>query len=107
MLDGVDVSAIAQRCSVSLHVMFIACAVSFHSTTTHDCLTNDEGRALFLFQCCVQCLADLCHVIAIDLNDIPVPCTVFCCGVLAHHVFGLCRQLNVIGVVEHDEVVKT
>ena len=92
---------------MGLHVVLIACAVSFHGTTTHDRLANDEGRTLFLCQSCVQCLADLCYIIAIDLDDIPIPCTIFGSSVLVHDIFGLCRQLNVIGVVEHDEIVKT
>ena len=107
MLDGVDIGTVAKGSTVRLHTVLIAGAVGLDSATAHDGLTDDEGRPLALGNGTVERLANLGHVITIDFYDIPVPGAVFGCCVLIHNILGLRGELDVVGIIEHNQVVKT
>jgi len=107
VLDGVHVGFASERCSVRFEVGLVARPVGLTGTLAHDGLADDErGAALFL-QGGIEGLAYLLYVVAVDLHHIPSPCLILGLGVLVHHELGLCGKLNVIGVVEHDEVVQS
>ena len=70
-------------------------------------MTDDERRPLSLGQCGVESLADGVDIAAVNLDDVPVPSAVFGSRILGHHLRNGGRQLDVVGVVEHDEVVQS
>ena len=92
---------------MSLDASLVARAIFLQGTLTHDSLTDDEGRALLLLLSSVESLTNLSHIVTIDLDDIPTPSLVLHLCVLVHHNATLCRELDVVGIVEHDEVVQT
>ena len=50
--------------------------------------------------------AYLVGVVAVDGQHVPSPSAVFLLSVFVHHHATLCRELYVVGVVEHDKVVE-
>ena len=54
----------------------------------------------------VEGFANLVDIITIYLYYVPSPRLILGGGVLAHDHSALCRELDVVGVVEHDEVVE-
>ena len=92
---------------MSLAVGLVRCAVSLERTLTHDALTDDEGWLALHSLCLVESGTNLSSVVTYDLNDFPTECTILSSSVLSHHFLRLSRKLDVVGVVEHDEVVET
>ena len=43
---------------------------------------------------------------AIDFNDFPAPSFVFLAGIFDGHILCLGRKLNVVGIIEHDEIIQ-
>ena len=107
MLDGINVSVATERSTVSIDASLVACAVCAESTLTHYGLTDDEGRAILLLLGSIESLTNLSHVVTIDLDDIPAPSLVLHLCILVHYNATLCRELDVVRIVEHDKVVQT
>ena len=97
----------AEGSTVGGAVALVAAAVGLAGTLAHDAVADDEARTLLLSLCLLDGLANLVNVVAVDLLHIPAPCLIFLGGVLAGHHLGLCGELDVVGVVEHDEVVQS
>ena len=76
-------------------------------TETHDGLTDDECGALLLGLGLGECCAYLFGVVTVDGDDFPVPSLVFLGYVFACYLVAVGRELHVVAVVEHDEVVQT
>ena len=89
------------------HLVFVAALVCTHGAFTHDRVTDDQGRTgCFGFRFC-QCPAYFRHVVSVDRDDFPAPCFVFHGYVFCSH-FAYCRgKLDVVGIVEHDQVVQS
>ena len=92
---------------MGLAVGLIRRTVGLESTLTHDTLTDDEGGLAFYLLCLVESLANLIDVVTVDLEYLPTKSTILGGCVLVHNFLGLGRELDVVAVVEHDEVVKT
>ena len=92
---------------MSLAVGLVRRTVGLEGSLTHDTLTDDEGRFAFHLLSLVESLANLIDIITIDLEYLPTKCTILGGCVLVHNLLGLGRELDVVAVVEHDEVVKT
>ena len=60
-----------------------------------------------LFLCVGKSLADLVWIITVDNGHVPSPGTILGLCVFIHHFLALCRELDVVGVIEHDEVVQS
>ena len=52
-------------------------------------------------------LADLIHIVTVDLLHEPAPSLIFLGSILTGHHLCLSRELDIVGIVEHDEVVET
>ena len=107
ILDGVDIRITTERCTVGGTVALIRATVSLTGTLTHHTVTDNQTRTLLLCLCLSNGLTDLNDIVTVDLLYIPSPCLVFLGGVLTGHHLRTGRELDVIGVIEHDEVVKT
>ena len=107
VLDCVDESIATKRGTVGLAVGLVRRTVSLQGTLAHDALTDDEGWLAFYLLCLVESLADLVDIVAVDFEYLPAKSTILGCCVLVHDVLGLGRELDVVAVVEHDEVVQT
>ena len=107
MLDCINVSIATERSTVSVDASLVACAVCAEGTLTHYCLTDDEGRAVLLLLSSIECLTNLSYVVTVDLDDIPAPSLVLHLCILIHYNATFCRELDVVRIVEHDEVVQT
>ena len=88
-------------------VSLIAGAVSFACTLTHDTCTDDERWTLFLSLCILDGSTDFVNVVTVDLLYVPSPRLVLLGGIFVHYVLHLRRELDSVGVVEHDEVAET
>ena len=106
VLHGVDIGITAQGSTVCLAVGLVRSAVSLEGTLTHDALTDDEGRLAFYLLCSLDGRTDLGCIVTIDFDDLPALCAVLGSSVLSHYLLGLGRELDVVAVIEHDEVVQ-
>ena len=70
-------------------------------------MADDQRGALFLGLCLLDGLTNLVNVVTVNLLHVPSPGLVLLGGVLRGHHLGLRRELDVVGVVEHDEVVQS
>ena len=70
-------------------------------------MTDNQTWALLLGLSLLDSLTNLINIVTVDLLYIPAPCLVLLSCVLAGHNLSLCRELDIVSVVEHDEVVQT
>ena len=106
MLDGVDEGIATERSTMGLAVGLVRRTVGLQGTLTHYTLTDDEGRLALYLLCLVESLANLVNVVAVDFEYLPAKSTILCSCVLVHDILGLSRELDIVAVVEHDEVVQ-
>ena len=108
ILDGLadGGSGSRQWLTVCVHAVFVAALVFAPGTFTHQGVTDDQGRTVVDSLCLLQCLTDLGYIITIDLEYLPAPCFVFHGDVFSIHLFHFRRKLDVVGVVEHNQIVQ-
>ena len=87
-------------------ISFVAAAVCLAGTFTHYGMADNQRRTLFLSFGFVQCTADGIGIVTIDFNDFPAPSFVFLAGIFDGHILCLGRKLNVVGIIEHDEIIQ-
>ena len=88
-------------------VGFVAAAVCLACAFTHNGFTDNQGRALFFCLCFFDSCTDFVRIITIDAEYVPSPCFIFHGSVFNGYIFRFCRKLNIVGVVEHDQVVQS
>ena len=88
-------------------VSFIAAAVRLACTFTHHSLTNNQCRT-FLFRLCLfDSCTDFVRIVTVDTQYVPSPCLILHGSIFYSYIFRFCRKLNVVGVVEHDQIIQT
>ena len=92
---------------MGLAVSFVRSTISLQSSLTHNALTDDEGWLAFYLLCSIKSLTNLVYIVTADFDNFPSECTILSCRIFVHNVLSLSRELNVVRVVEHDEVVET
>ena len=95
-----------QGLAMCRHLILETAAVSGQRAFTHDGVANDQGWSLCLRLGLDQGLTDLVGVIAIDGDDFPTPRLVFHRDILAGHLLDGGRQLDVVRIVKHDQVIQ-
>ena len=88
-------------------VVLVAATIGLEGSLTHYGLTDDEGGALGLCLSLDDGCTDLVGVVTVDRDNLPVPCLVLLGYVFACYLVTCGRELDVVAVVEHDEVVQT
>ena len=88
-------------------VALVRAVVGLAGTLTHHTVTDNQAWTILLGLSLLDGLTDLVDIVTVDLLDIPAPCLVLLGGVLASNHLCAGRELNIIGVVEHDQVVET
>ena len=73
---------------------------------SHRRFPDNQGRTVFLSFRCGQGFPDFFRVVSRDGNDQPAPGFVFHGYILAVDIVDLRGKLDVIGIVEHDQVVE-
>ncbi len=96
-----------QRLSVGRHHALVAGSVGRHGPLAHRRATDNQGRTLGLGQCGLQRGTQGVDVMSVRRLDTPAPGTVFHGDVLRIHLIDAGRELDVVGVVIHDQVVQT
>ena len=81
-------------------------AVGLDGLACHYRLAYDERRTLLLPVGRGERAGDSHWVGGIYLNHIPAPCTVFGSRILVSDLVNLSRELHIVAVVEHHEIVK-
>ena len=107
VLYRVDIGIASQRCAMGFAVAFIRSVVRFPASFSHHAVADDEGGTVLLLLCGGQCLTDLFAVVAVNFQYIPVPSAVFHARVFRNHGSRLGRQLDFVGIEEHDQVVQS
>ena len=92
---------------MGLAVSFVRRTIVLASALTHDTLTDDECRLTLYGLCPLDGFTNLCSVVSVDFLHGPTQCAILGSGVFVHHFLGLGRELDVVGVVEHNEVVES
>ena len=92
---------------MSLAVSLVRSTVSLEGTLTHDTLTDDESWLALNSLSLLDSSTNLSSVVTVDLDNLPVLSAILSSSILVHNLLSLCRELDVIAVIEHDEVVKT
>ena len=106
ILDSIDISFSAQGCSMRGATCFIAASIGPSGAFAHDGVPDDKGRAFRFGLRFIQRPADGIRVIAVDGDDFPSPCFVFLGCIFVRDSFGFGRQLDVVRIIKHDEVVQ-
>ena len=107
VLHRVDVSIAAEWSAVGSTVAFVAAVVSLASALTHDTMADDQAWTIGFLLSILDGFANLVNVVTIDLLYVPSPCFVFLGGILIGHHFCLGGELDIVGIIEHDEVVES
>ena len=104
---GSEVCArLAQRLPVRGAFAFEVRPFCGQAAFAHRGVPDDERRALSLGFGIAQCLTDGIGVVACNLLHIPVPCTVFGCYILRRDGIAVGRELHIVRVVEHNEIIQ-
>ena len=61
---------------------------------------------MLLGQSGIEGSANVVGIVAVACNHVPAPGLVFCSSILFHHHIGRSGKLDVVGVVEHNQVVE-
>ena len=102
---GLDVGAGGREgLAVGRDLVFEALAAGAQGPLAHHRAADDERRPLRLGVGRVERRADGVDVVAVDLDDMPVPRLVLHADVLRVYLVDGRRELDVVGVVVHDEV---
>ena len=107
ILDGIDISIATERSTVRSAIVFVTAPVCFTGTFPHHGFSDDEGGLSFYLLGLVERTAYSIGIVTVDSNDVPIPCLVFLGDIFTGYGIGSRRELYVVGVVEHDEVVET
>ena len=107
ILHGVDISVATERSSVGSTVALVTAVVCLASTLTHYTVSDNQTWTLFLSLSLLEGLTNLVNIVTVNLLYIPAPSLILLGSILSGHYLSLCRELNVVGIVEHDEVVET
>ena len=107
MLYCIAISLTAKRSAMRLHAALIAGAIVLQRTLCHHRMTDDKRRTLLFHLRFLQRATNFVDIIAIDLNDVPIPGLVFHSCVLSHHILCVGGELHSIRVIEHDKIVES
>ena len=107
VLHRVDIGVATEGSTVGSAVALVGRTVGLLGTLTHHTVTDDQARTLLLCLGLLDGLADLVDVVTVNLLNEPAPGFILLGSVLAGHHLCTCRELDIIGVIEHDQVVET
>jgi len=86
---------------------FIAAAVFLQCPLAHDGLPDDQRGFLLLLLCGLQGTPDLVRIMAVNDGHPPSPGFILAGRILGGDLRGGRRQLNVVGIIKHDEVAQS
>ena len=89
-----------------IDTIFIVLPISTYGTTTHDSLTDDEGWLTYRCFGFTKRLANSIRTATIDFEDVPAPSRILRSYIFTVYLLDGSRELDVVGVVVHDEVVE-
>ena len=92
---------------MSRNQILAARAIGANCTLTHHGLTNDQCRTLLLLVCSLQSLANLLHRVTVNAHHAPAPSLILSYDILSINLLNSCRELNIVGIVVHNQVVQT
>ena len=92
---------------MSCAIGFVAATVCLTCPFTHNGVSDNQGRAFFFCFGLVKCHTDCIRVVTVNFDNIPSPCFIFFTGIFNGYIFSLGRKLDVVGIIEHDEIVQT
>ena len=81
-------------------------AIGTHSALSHSRVTDDQRRLLGLGISLGESRANLIDVVAVDLDNVPIPRTILSRNILGINLINLGRELYVVGIVVHNQVSK-
>ena len=82
-------------------------AFSIDGALAHDGFTDDDCRLVLLGDCGIESGPESGQISAVDFQYIPTPGAVLGGGVFGSNIIGDCGELDVVGVVEHHQVVQS
>ena len=89
-----------------IDTIFIVLPIRAYSTTTHDGLADDESGLPYRSLSFAKSLTDRFGTATIDLYDVPAPSLVLSSYIFAVDLLDGGRELDIIGVIVHNEVIK-
>ena len=99
-------SRLRQRLAMGRDSAFERCPVGLHDAAGHHRVPDDERRTFTLLDCDLESGGHGLGIAAVDVKHVPVPSAVFGRDILRVDGIDLGRELHVVGVIEHDEVVQ-
>ncbi len=109
MLDGFleGCSGFGERCTVGGALAFPVLAFGGHAALAHGGMTDDEGRLAFVGFGFDDGFTNSVGVVARYLLNEPAPCLVFGGYIFGGHFAATRGELDLVGVVEHNQVVES
>ena len=100
-------TSLTKRLTVSRNQILAARSISTDCALAHHGLTNDQRRTLLLVVSRLQCLTNLIFRVAVDAYHSPAPSLVLSYNILSINLLNRCRELNIVGIVVHNQIVQT
>ena len=97
---------LAQRHAVRGALALEAAAIGRQRALAHDGLADDQARLVLFGECLGQGGADLVRVVAVNGRHAPAPGFILLGGVLVRDGVGVGGELDIVGIVEHDQVAQ-
>ena len=97
---------LAQRHPVRGALALEAAAVGLHRPLAHDGLADDQAGLVLLGDGLGQGGADLVWVVAFNGRHAPAPGLILLGGILVRDGAGIRGELDIVGIVEHDQVAQ-
>ena len=88
-------------------VAFVRTVVCLAGTLTHHAVSNDKRRAVLLLLGILDGFANLVNVVSVNFLYIPAPSLILLGCILCGDNLGLGRELDVVGIVEHNQVIES
>ena len=100
-------TCIGEGLTVGRNLILERLSLGCYQALTHNGMTDNECRLLCRSVSSGQSLANLVDIVSIDIQHLPTPSAILHCNILVVHLITLGRELNIVGIVEHNEVVES
>ena len=91
--------------SFGLDAASVVAVVGSAGTLAHHCMADDQRGAFALCFGLFQGLTNGVGVVAVNLYHTPAPSLVLTGGVLSRYLLGLGGELNIVGIIEHNQII--
>ncbi len=83
-----------------------AASVIFYSPQAHNGFAYNNCGPFAFRKGIIQGSPDFPRIVTVDRNHIPAPCIILFSGIFCSYSVSICRQLDIVGIIKHDEITQ-